>query len=119
MIPINNSDTAWLIITDFNQDNDLPYEYLREDILDPDVNHHDYEYYVDVGRYVGTVIDGIGRQVGDYQMDDRPYYIYGMTAGSEINRQTGWSDFGVGGNIHGGVADFGGRVGDTISDPHQ
>ncbi len=36
MIPINNSDTAWLIVSDYNQENDLSYEDLREDVLDPD-----------------------------------------------------------------------------------
>lgn len=38
MTPINNSDTAWLIVCDYNQDNDLPYEDLKEDILNPEVN---------------------------------------------------------------------------------
>ncbi len=38
MTPINNSDTAWLIVSDFNQDNNLPYEDLREDIISPDNN---------------------------------------------------------------------------------
>jgi hypothetical protein len=38
MTPINNSDTAWLIVSDYNQDNDLYHEELRDDILDPDVN---------------------------------------------------------------------------------
>jgi hypothetical protein len=43
MEPINNSDTAWLIISDYNQDNDLPYEELRNDIDSPDVNDWCYE----------------------------------------------------------------------------
>jgi hypothetical protein len=38
MTPINNSDTAWLIVSDYNQDNNLPYEDLREDILNPEIN---------------------------------------------------------------------------------
>ncbi len=38
MLPINNSDTAWLIVSDFNQDNGKFYEQLREDIIDPDVD---------------------------------------------------------------------------------
>ncbi len=38
MIPINNSDTAWLIVADYNQDNNLPYEELREDIVNPEIN---------------------------------------------------------------------------------
>ncbi len=36
MIPINNSDTAWLIVADYNQENDIGFpDALREDILDP------------------------------------------------------------------------------------
>ena len=39
MIPINNSDTAWLIVADFNQDNSIGYpDCLRDDILNPEVN---------------------------------------------------------------------------------
>jgi hypothetical protein len=38
MIPINNSDTAWLIVSDYNQDNGKHYECLREDILNPEIN---------------------------------------------------------------------------------
>ena len=38
MTPINNSDTAWLIVTDYNQENGKYYEELREDVLNPDVN---------------------------------------------------------------------------------
>ncbi len=42
MLPINNSDTAWLIVTDYNQDNYIPFEELREDILNPETNQwHD------------------------------------------------------------------------------
>ncbi len=50
MKPINNSDTAWLIVSDYNQDNDLPYEELREDILNPQINNwsYDYEYRADM-----------------------------------------------------------------------
>jgi hypothetical protein len=44
MLPINNSDTAWLITTDYNQDNNLPYEDLREDIYCPSINNWCFEY---------------------------------------------------------------------------
>jgi hypothetical protein len=44
MTPINNSDTAWLIVSDYNQDNDLPYEDLREDILNPETNFWCWEW---------------------------------------------------------------------------
>ncbi len=51
MNPINNSDTAWLIVTDYNQDNNLPYEDLREDILNPEINQWVSEH---VDRQVGS-----------------------------------------------------------------
>ena len=45
MIPINNSDTAWLIVSDFNQDNLIGYpDCLREDIYNPDVNDYYWEF---------------------------------------------------------------------------
>ncbi len=57
MIPINNSDTAWLIITDYNQENSLPYEDLREDILNPEINQWAWEarscYHDGKGRVGG------------------------------------------------------------------
>ena len=72
MIPINNSDTAWLIVTDYNQDNNLPYEELREDIYNPAINQWHYEnniVCVGVGGYgvggVGGVgVGGVGGVVG-------------------------------------------------------
>jgi hypothetical protein len=56
MTPINNSDTAWLIVSDYNQDNDLSYEELREDILNPNVNGWDHQFY---WSGVGSEIDGM------------------------------------------------------------
>ncbi len=38
MTPINNSDTAWLIVTDFNQDNGKFYADLRESIINPEID---------------------------------------------------------------------------------
>lgn len=39
MTPINNSDLAWLVTADYNQDHNIPFaEELREDIYNPDVN---------------------------------------------------------------------------------
>ncbi len=52
MNPINNSDTAWLIVSDYNQDNGKFYKELREDILNPETNRWEMEYsssYADVG----------------------------------------------------------------------
>jgi hypothetical protein len=51
MIPINNSDTAWLIVTDYNQDNNLPYAELREDILNPAINDGDVQSSSTIGGY--------------------------------------------------------------------
>ncbi len=56
MLPINNSDTAWLIVSDFNQDNNKFYEELREDILNPETNDWIYEHFV----YMQVGSDGIG-----------------------------------------------------------
>ena len=64
MIPINNSDTAWLIVTDFNQENNLPYEELKEDIYNPAINQWHYENngggigYVGVGTVGGGTVGG-------------------------------------------------------------
>ncbi len=44
MIPINNSDTAWLIITDYNQDNGKFYEELRNDVLNPNTEQWSPEF---------------------------------------------------------------------------
>ncbi len=43
MTPINNSDTAWLITADFNQDNNKFYLDLIEDINNPETNQFHYE----------------------------------------------------------------------------
>jgi len=67
MIPINNSDTAWLIVTDYNQENNLPYEELREDILNPETNHWIWELNVHMIIASCTVgSDDFGEVGGDY-----------------------------------------------------
>lgn len=39
MTPINNSDLAWLIVSDYRQDHDiLGAEELRDDINNPEIN---------------------------------------------------------------------------------
>lgn len=68
MIPINNSDTTWLIVTDYNQDNNILYEDLREDIYNPAINHWSYDSRVGVGVGVGGgsgVVGGTSCRVGD------------------------------------------------------
>lgn len=63
MTPINNSDTAWLIVCDYNQDNNLYYEELREDILNPEINQYAFEWDI------------------DFKLDYGPDYIGGETIG--------------------------------------
>lgn len=73
MTPINNSDLAWLVVSDYNQDNDIGYpDALREDIYNPEINTWCWEYdefAQDVGRDVGTDEDYINTRrcgsVGD------------------------------------------------------
>jgi len=56
MIPINNSDTAWLIVSDYNQDNGKYYNELREDVYNPEVNEWDWEFtYINVGGGISNV----------------------------------------------------------------
>ncbi len=38
MTPINNSDTAWLIVSDYNQDNNKFYQELIDDVNNPNIN---------------------------------------------------------------------------------
>lgn len=60
MIPINNSDLAWLITSDFNQDNNIGFpEELRQDIISPNVNdwHHEEDRLNnDMGPMLGEVV---------------------------------------------------------------
>jgi hypothetical protein len=66
MIPINNSDTAWLIVSDYNQENDLPYEDLREDILNPDCTQFYFEIIANcVGGNCGKEVGGLNDIVGN------------------------------------------------------
>lgn len=44
MIPINNSDLAWLVVADYNQDNAIGYpDCLREDVYDPETDQWFHE----------------------------------------------------------------------------
>lgn len=55
MIPINNSDTAWLIVADYNQENSKYHEELRKDVLNPNVNDYHFEFIS--SKHVGTEDD--------------------------------------------------------------
>lgn len=98
MIPINNSDTAWLITADYNQDKDIGFpEELREDVLNPEVNQW---YGSDVPSYhsdcVGSCLTGFGTALGPS--------IKTIGGGTEVGSFD--TDVGVGGNgiITAGVA---------------
>jgi hypothetical protein len=68
MTPINNSDTAWLIVSDYNQENNLPYEELREDVLTSDSHQWHHEYLgiiMDVVKVWGNVGSVWNYGVGD------------------------------------------------------
>ncbi len=75
MVPVNNSDTAWLIVSDYNQDNGIFYEDLREDILDPQIDKGDWEWVAGgvgprKGKKVGSLYptsDEVGD--GDNEID--------------------------------------------------
>ncbi len=64
MIPINNSDTAWLIVADYNQDNGKYHQELREDVLNPDVSQWDHEIE---NTYIGGSDDSVGDIAGGSQ----------------------------------------------------
>jgi len=96
MTPINNSDTAWLITTDFNQENNLPYEELRKDIHNPAINQWHYESSSSQGVGVVDVDVGVGGYVG----------FGGVGFGGVI----GFGGYvGFGGVGFGGVGDVGGN----------
>ncbi len=65
MIPINNSDTAWLVVSDYNQENGKYYEDLREDIYNPNVNDWNWAYaFTGVGISISPVGNDILVRVG-------------------------------------------------------
>jgi len=104
MIPINNSDTAWLIVSDYNQDNGLLYEDLREDILNCNVNEWTCELSYDVS--VNYSIDCIaGNRVGDEDTpevgSDEYDFIIGSNDLNGASNEAGVIGERVGGNRHG------------------
>ncbi len=97
MIPINNSDTAWLIVADYNQDNAIGCpDFLREDVLDPDVNTYIPEYstagivgtnfnlFADIGgdkSYAGKFLGSAGMNTGGNGVGNLPNgYFVGSSA---------------------------------------
>jgi hypothetical protein len=82
MTPINNSDTAWLIVSDHNQDNNLPYEDLREDILNPETNQWQYEHH---GISLGNYPDLVGGWFYDRENVGDAFGVSLVTNGLEIS----------------------------------
>lgn len=79
MIPINNSDTSWLIVADYNQDNSIGFpEVLREDVCNVEVNEWNYE---DTNRCVGgESFEGVGgsRHIG-FQVGSNHFDCVGIS----------------------------------------
>jgi len=101
MIPINNSDTAWLITADFNQDNNLPYEELKEDIISPDVNlwvceNHPIFNFPELCRKGNNI-------------------VYGGIVGSESLFDVGHYDLKLRGNTVGSASEIGKLVGGIVA----
>ncbi len=65
MIPINNSDT-WLIVSDYNQENSLPYEDLKEDIYCPSINVEHWDDYTGLTVSVWNANKSVG--AGDFNV---------------------------------------------------
>jgi hypothetical protein len=68
MIPINNSDIAWLIVTDYNQDNNLPYEDLRDDVCSVEVNGWSWEWENDTHGVYGYDVGSVGSGIGGFSV---------------------------------------------------
>ncbi len=127
MIPINNSDTAWLIVADYNQDNDLPYEDLRDDILNCNVNDwsSSFPYHYCAERiFCSGEASGMTDKVGGYNCDSnkvgdnsnigwvgtrtleekwllRENEVPHLLIGSDMQGRDGLPSMLVGGNRHG------------------
>ncbi len=83
MIPINNSDTAWLIVSDYNQDNGIGYpDVLRDDILNHDSNDWQWEDYC--GLHTVSIIAGdVGGSTENYGVGGR-FGQLGGCSGSDM-----------------------------------
>jgi hypothetical protein len=108
MLPINNSDTAWLIVSDYNQENGKYYKELREDILDPDVDHWVYDVHIEFNYNYGMEGDTCGSLVGtgSYHDDDLTATVgdfYISCGGGDFRVGSAGLDMGalVGGNWNG------------------
>jgi hypothetical protein len=110
MNPINNSDTAWLIVSDYNQDNGIFYEDLREDVLNPNVNQW---HWISIISGVGTNFDPVGGQGGGDRTDASDNPVVGSLA-SQVGCRS--QDI-ICSQLVGGLNT--GGVGDNYYDPHK
>ncbi len=101
MIPINNSDTAWLIVSDYNQDDNIPFNDLREDIVDPDIDRWHWAW-----NTYSSIIGGVEYMI---EMNDE--------VGCGLNYQVGGIGYGQTMHLAGSQIVLGNRVGGH--DPDQ
>lgn len=96
MVPVNNSDLAWLVVSDYNQDNDIGFpDDLREDIYNPAIDQW-------TAQHIGIVeSDRVGNSMGNGIVGD-----FKGTVGSSWSSNPGyqsvigssWQGYLVGGN---------------------
>ncbi len=105
MLPINNSDTAWLIVSDYNQDNAIGYpDCLREDIDSPNINEWNFESY-------GITVGG---RMGEWVGDDVNHCSHvGSNVGSNICNTVGTEPYAY--NEVGSSSPIGEYVGGTYA----
>lgn len=91
MIPINNSDLAWLITADYNQDNAIGYpDCLRDDIANPDINDWHYVYNDD-SRVGGMIIEHVGTAyIGDNEFVGGSDYVVGDAVDPGVGSDEGY-----------------------------
>lgn len=78
MVPINNSDTAWLIVADYHQDNAIGHpDELREDVYNPEINDWYYK-------------NGINLLQNDF---NRPRSVGGFIVGVNVGSTMGASGY--------------------------
>ncbi len=67
-MPINNSDTAWLIVSDYNQDNNVGFpDDLRDEVVEIKDNIWCWEYDNQSCCY-GFDVGSLGSGIGGFQV---------------------------------------------------